>query len=152
MFKFKIKTSIAVLILAGLFFTGCPPQKQVFACSIKLKNKTKQTYVTGIESGRGELYTFSIIFDCIDSIKIDSITLNDNKEEFEIYRNQLRINSIYPQDSVVMVVNHFELNSATPKANQKPNTNEITVFYGSKKFKNKIYVSEFEKGPTLMNP
>lgn len=136
------------MLFVGLLTTGCPPKKEII-CAYGTTKATKQTYATGVEGGKGELFILDIKFDCKDSVQLDSVLLRNKPIEFELLRNGETISKINPIDSIQVIVNNFQLlENYSTETQEAPYLN---LFFSSNGIVLSEYVREFEKGESLMN-
>ena len=149
MFKSKNKTPIVIMILVSLLTGGCPPQKGEIVCSYGITKAVKQTYATGVEGGKGELFTLQVKFECKDTAQLDSVYLRDKSIEFEMMRNGETISKINPKDSIQVIVNNFQLTENYNEATEQQASIKLYFSFGGNVLTD--YIREFEKGEPLMN-
>lgn len=140
-FKF-IQFSKKLLTSSFLFLLwGCPPKKSAVYCAVEYKNPVKQSYVTGIESGRGKIYQVSVLFDCKDSLTIDSVRLGEKKENFRVLRGNKRISTLFPNDSIQVVVTTFQRDEDFSSSEGEKH---LTIYYSTKELQQSFQVNEVE--------
>lgn len=147
-----MEKKLFILLPFIFFLQGCPDKTNIESCSLIPIEPKYQTYVTGVESGRGTIYDFSLIIQCNVPPKIDSVWLNQKRIDFEVFKNQEKVNTLNTNDTVQIIVNYLQINNRPNAYPTIDGQNEITLFYSSANFDGQILVNNFKKHQSLINP